>query len=407
MESILIHPALMSKVSLRIASGHFDAPRLIHAACAAGRGQQTSRGNRQCRDAGANFDVIAVTLFRQWSSHMADLQRYFIEFNDTIRLAPYDENAQLREKRDLLLKELRENLAEDVPVFRQFNQGSYAMNTGTNPPGGNYDIDVGLVFACDRERYSDPVELKRRVLRALERPNRTVRIRRPCVTVEYIKDGEVDYHIDLAIYVERRDGVGLDLAVGRESCARDKRIWQQNDPEGLIDKINTRFGGEHAAQMRRAIRYLKRWRDHRYPDGDGPISVALTVAAYHWFSPQLDLFSKKPIDVQALKQFVTNMLGQFRATLSREGRTVYRLVVVSPVVTYPDLLADVTDVQMAVLRERLQTLEAKLQQAIDEPLPETACGILRSQFGPEFPVPTAAQTAKTVAAPYVHTGQSA
>lgn len=338
---------------------------------------------------------------------MADLQRYFVQFNDAIRLAPYDENEQLREKRDLLLSELRQKLPSDVPAFRSFNQGSYAMNTGTIPPDGNYDIDVGLVFACYRDRYPDPVELKRLVLRALERSNRTVRIRRPCVTVEYIKDGEVDYHVDLAIYVERRDTVGLDLAVGRESCPHDQRVWQQNDPEGLIEKINTRFGEDEAAQMRRSIRYLKRWRDHRFPDGNGPISVALTAAAYHWFTPRLDLFSKKPIDAKALKHFVTAMLGQFHACVDARGGMVWRIAIPSPVVTYPDLLADVTDAQMAVLRDRLQTLEAKLQQAIDEPLPETACSILRSQFGEEFPVPTTEQTAKAVAAPYVHTGQSA
>ncbi len=338
---------------------------------------------------------------------MADLQRYFEQFNDTIRLAPYDENQDLRDKRDLLLKELRANLPNDAPAFRHFNQGSYARNTGTVPKDGNYDIDVGLVFDCWRDRYPDPLKLKRHVLHALERPNRKVRIRRPCVTVEYIEDGEVAYHVDLAIYVRRQDGIGLDLAVGRETCPPAQRVWEQNDPEGLIDKINTRFKDEQAAQMRRSIRYLKRWRDHRFPDGNGPISVALTVAAYHWFAPQQDLFSKKPVDVKALRQWVTKMLGHFQPVVNSQGQLVYRLAFTSPVVTFPDLLADMSDAQMTTLRERLQVLESKLQQAIDEPLPETACQILRSQFGEEFPVPTPGQTAKAVAAPYVHTGQSA
>lgn len=338
---------------------------------------------------------------------MADLQRYFSEFHDEIRLAPYDENAELREKRDLLLDELRDNLEESVPAFRHFNQGSYAMNTGTQPKDGNYDIDVGLVFSCQRDVYPDPVELKRHVLRALERHNRTVRIRRPCVTVEYLRDGLVEYHVDLAIYVQRADGVGLDLAAGRESSTAAQRVWEQNDPEGLIEKVNTRFKDESAAQMRRLIRYLKRWRDHRFPDGNGPISVALTIAAYLWFSPSIDFFSKKPNDALALKQLVMTLLGQFTSTFSQGGKLVRRLAIPSPVVPYTDLLADFTDAQMATLHERLQTLETKLQQAIDEPLPEKACQILRSQFGADFPVPTVQETAKSVAAPYIHTGQSA
>jgi len=334
---------------------------------------------------------------------MADLQRYFEQFNGTIRLAPFDENAELREKRDLLLTDLRANLAANVPPFESFNQGSYAMSTGTKPPDGNYDIDVGLLFKCDRSRYPDPLVLKRCVFDALVRPNRTVRIRRPCVTVEYIEDGRVAYHVDLAVYVERLDRLGLDLAVGREDTPPPQRQWAQNDPKGLMDKIRTRFAAEEAAQMRRAIRYLKRWRDHCC-QAEGPISVALTVGAYHWFTPQLDLFTHRPDDLAALKQWVGAMLAQFQPA---SALMQLRLVVPSPVIPYTDLLADLTVAQMNKLLERLQTLQGKLQQASVEPLPERACQILRSQFGPDFPVPTPGQTGKTVTAPYIHTGQSA
>lgn len=337
---------------------------------------------------------------------MAELQPYFIDFHTAIRLEDDDENAELREKRTTLVKELKANLPEEVPAFTYFNQGSYAMHTGTMPKDGNYDLDVGLIFACGKDQFPDPVDLKRHVHDALDHGNRTVRIRRPCVTVEYLIDGEVDYHVDLAIYVERADQVGLDLAVGRESCTAAERLWQQNDPKGLIDKIANRFRDDEAAQMRRVIRYLKRWRDHCFPAGNGPISVALTVAAYHWFVPNHDFF-KKPLDARALKALVDTMVAQFQWTMDAQAKLVERLVIPSPVVTYPDLLAEVSQTHMETLKARLQTLAAKVQQAIDEPLPETACQILVSQFGPDFPVPTKSQTAKTVGAPAIGTGQSA
>lgn len=338
---------------------------------------------------------------------MADLQRYFLQFNDNIRLDPYDENATLRDKRDILVKELKDNLPSDVPAFRVIHQGSYAMNTGTRPPDGNYDIDVGLVFSCKKDKYPDPVALKRIVARAIERSNRTVRIRKPCVTVEYMRDGQVEYHVDLAIYVERDDGIGLDLAVGRETCPVENRRWEQNDPEGLVKCIRERHKDEDARQMRHCIRYLKRWRDHRFPNCDGPISVALTVAAYHWFAPQKDIFTGKYNDAIALKNLVRAMLDRFVTVVRADGVPVKRLAVASPVVRYEDLMAGMTDAQMTTFHDKLEGLHDKLGEALDEELPEEACKILRKQFGDEFPVPAISETAKKVAAPYVHTGQSA
>ena len=114
---------------------------------------------------------------------MPNLQKHFLEFHDTIKLGSYDEDKTLREKRDTLIKNLRENIHEDAPSFESFNQGSYAMSTGTNPKDGNYDIDVGIIFDCTCDNYDDPVELKKIVRDALLHGNRTLHIRRPCVTV--------------------------------------------------------------------------------------------------------------------------------------------------------------------------------------------------------------------------------
>jgi hypothetical protein len=338
---------------------------------------------------------------------MADLQKYFEKFNQLIRLNRFEENAELREKRDMLVKELRENLGADVPGFEPFNQGSYAMNTGVRPKDGNYDIDVGLIFDCEPTEFPDPVALKVEVKKAIERHNRTVRIRRACVTVEYLRDGEVDYHVDLALYAKRPDGVGLDLAAGRESSGPEKRKWEQNDPKGLIDAITGRFADEQAGQMRRTIRYLKRWRDHKFTPGTGPISVLLTIATFLWLTPQIDYFEKKPDDLAALIALLKRILAQFISSIDNHGSTVRRLVVRSPVVPREDLLAGTTDAQMATLYSKLEELRNALELAAQEPLPEKACAILAKQFGDEFPVPSPDETAKTVRKPYVTSGQSA
>lgn len=335
---------------------------------------------------------------------MAAIQSQFEQFHSNIKHDDDDERAKLREKRETLVKDLKNNLPDDVPAFKEFNQGSYAMNTSTVPLDGNYDIDVGLVFECKQDAYPDPVDLKKKVRDALTRVNRTVDIRRPCVTVTYLRDGKAEYHVDLAIYVQRNDDA-LDLAMGKENSAADKRFWQVSDPKGLTSEINSRFKGDEAAQFRRCIRYLKRWRDHKFSNGGAPISIALTVAAYHWFQPHQDL-SGKFVDLVALKNLVNAMLAKFSLTVC-EGAITYRLAVTLPVTPNSNLMEKMTNAQMDTFKERLTALRDALVAAEKDDLPEDACARLQKLFGDEFPIPEKSDTAKAVKAPYVSTGNSA
>lgn len=66
---------------------------------------------------------------------MADLQKQFLVFHDTIKLGTYEENSTLRDKRDLLVDELKDRLKDkeedEYPQFvKKFDQGSYALGTG-------------------------------------------------------------------------------------------------------------------------------------------------------------------------------------------------------------------------------------------------------------------------------------
>ncbi|MDX1996199.1 MAG: nucleotidyltransferase, partial [Thermoanaerobaculia bacterium] len=153
---------------------------------------------------------------------MPAVQKQFEDFHANIKLDKDGENLKLRERRDVLLRTLSANLDSEVPSFEDFNQGSYAMHTGVLPLDGNYDIDVGLIFDCTRDKYRDPVELKEAVRDALDSNGRTVVIRRPCVTVNYLRNDRVEYHVDLAIYA-RRDDELLDLAKGKENSGADFR----------------------------------------------------------------------------------------------------------------------------------------------------------------------------------------
>lgn len=334
---------------------------------------------------------------------MPAVQKQFDDFHTNIKLDEDDEKANLRGKRDTLLKTLRANLADDVPTFEHFHQGSYSMHTGVVPLDGNYDIDVGLVFECRRDKYPDPVELKKKVRDALNSNGRTVNIRRPCVTVNYMRDGDPEYHVDLAVYGQRGDGL-LDLAKGKEHSEAAHRVWEVSDPKRLTELICTRFTDTDLAQYRRCIRYSKRWRDMQFYSG-APLSIALTVAAYRWFQPY-QTTNGTYIDLLAMRDWVLAMLGQFQWVMTDEG-FYDRLKVDLPVMPNVDLMGWMTRAQMEFFKATLERLRDALNEAYDETLPEDACKLLVKQFGDEFPVPAKSDTAKAVGAPFVHTGNSA
>ena len=316
---------------------------------------------------------------------MADVQSQFNEFHKAIRLRNDDEKAKLQDKRNLLLNDLKDGIArreddkQDLS-FESFNQGSYAMHTGIKPVNDDFDIDVGITFDNYEDDFEDPVELKKVVNDALASNFRQTKIRRPCVTVTYIKDGEPSYHVDMAIYVKQQNSEIYRLAMGKRNSSPEHMYWADSDPKGLTDKINNQFDGDDRKQFKRAIRFLKRWRDHKFSNAnEAPISIALTCAAYYWFAPVKVAGTDN--DLRAMRDLIGKIVGQFSFFTGR-------IKVGLPVTPENDLLEGMTDLQMEGFKEKLEALHTALDEALTESCVRTACKTLRRCFGPEFPVPS-------------------
>jgi hypothetical protein len=305
-------------------------------------------------------------------------QRLFRRFHEAIQLKQFDENAELREKRDRVLRRLRDGLTR---TFTSFNQGSYAMGTGIKPLNGDYDIDIGILFNDVYIDEHDPVEVKGWVYQAVNGHTERVEWRRPCVTVFYRQAGETIYHVDLAIFARRRYGTGEYLAIGKQHSSREQCEWQLDDRKGFMDVMANKYSGEDAAQLRRVIRYLKRWKAVHFPSHGhaAPTGLALTVAAYYWFQPARD-WNREYDDLSATHALVQRIIQGFMQYWDG-NQIIYRISLQFPQAPHDDVFARMTDQQMQEFYQRLQKLDEWLrgaQQSGD-------VFSLKRAFGNDFP----------------------
>ena len=327
---------------------------------------------------------------------MTNVQTYFNKFHETIRRS-YEDNSTLREKRDLLLDDLREGLQRyfqtaDVgtPKFDMFNQGSYEMGTGIQPLSGeDYDIDVGLIFHLSKDDYL-PARVKKWVYEALNTGNRKVKCKRSCIRVQYHRKGEEFYHVDLAIYAENASNWDnqIYLAKGFLGSSRKNQIWEPADPQGLIETFRGKYQGQEGnrEQFRRIIRYLKRWKDFKFrARGHArPTGIAMTACALKGFRTEkrYNLSNAKSDydDLTALKNLTQAIIYQFDPWADR-------ISVKLPVLPYNDLFRKMGDRQMEVFKSRLGALRDSLKQVELTPDASTSCRLLRDVFGADFPTP--------------------
>ncbi|EYF05350.1 cyclic GMP-AMP synthase DncV-like nucleotidyltransferase [Chondromyces apiculatus] len=332
---------------------------------------------------------------------MAQVQKYFDQFDQTIKLRNHHEYAVLAEKRKNILNRLNEGIAQQrkagapIPAYRPFNQGSYDIGTGVKPipgSGGEYDIDVGIEFDVARDAHPS-VAVKTWVLNAVAEHTSSVEMRTSCVTVTYMESGKPKYHVDLAVYssAARNPDRRMYLARGKPHASKEAQTWDLSAPEALTDLLNDRFTGDQGNQFRQAVRALKRWKDHRFPAQGhmAPRGIALAVAVFHWFSPMFTYEQGAPRHdiLTALVRFVETLLSQFRHGVDAKGQASTRLQVCCPAEPHDDLCCRMSAEQMKQFHARLETLLSALRAAQTAPDAKTACETLRKEFGNDFPLP--------------------
>lgn len=350
---------------------------------------------------------------------MALLQQQLKKFEENIRLSDIDDNQPLRDKRDMLIKELEEwGKKNGKPRFDWFNQGSYHMSTGIKPqPGNDHDIDVAIVYDVDIRdvNYRDPVELKKWVRDALNIEKREVTIMTSCVRVQYRKEGDVKYHVDFAVYGKEVGYSGEEvkkyLAKGKEFASEENKFWEEAQPKELRKLIkeelfneDIELGGMKRAQFRRIVRYLKRWKDRNFASGGNtkPTGIAMTAMCYEWFQPYVIKDWQGNIEEK-------DMLA-FKDLVSKCIANNYGLDVRLPVMPKNELFVKLknSDSNVQAYRDNLQALHNALIKVDKETDPHEAAKILCTAFNgdEDFPVPNKEETAKTTIAPALTTSSA-
>lgn len=338
---------------------------------------------------------------------MADIQKQLLDFHDEIKLGKYEENATLREKRDIITNKVKNGLVkhfedknEVVPKIEFLDQGSYAIDTGIAPKDGDYDIDEGVVIDLNKEDYEDPTYFKK-VVRDIMKTHtkKEPKIKNPCVTISYTKDDEPQYHVDLPIYLKSSEDDNLYLAWGKEFALSENKKWQVSDPKGLNNHIKNAFSGDDKKQFKRVIRYLKKWKDVKFSSetSDGtPPSIGLTIIASDKFKAVKkinDLTGTEEYnDLSAMKMLVDEIEDLFEYKFCMdELEKLYTIEYYLPVENKGNVFSKMTNKKMNSFHEKIVKLQEALQYAMDEKDPHKACKELAKYFGDKLPIPDAVE----------------
>lgn len=169
--------------------------------------------------------------------------------------------------------------------------------------------------------------------------------------------------------------------------------WEQCDPHGLNTHLDNLFEGTKGNQLRRIVRYLKKWKlenfGESYSKDQLPPSIALTLMAGDVFIYQTK--DGQDDDLAALDTVVKGIKNMFSYDLYTGKQTIsYSLPVRPWTNVFYKMNADYQD----KFYKKWCTLCTKVQNAADASEEYEAAKFLRDVFGEDFELPEKPQ-AKT------------
>jgi hypothetical protein len=318
--------------------------------------------------------------------------RLYDQFEDFHNLIKLDkESSLLKEKRDILQGDFENKFPEKLKEhgitvnksdLRFIDQGSYRQAISTTIEDKIVDRDVAVIFPLDIEENTDPRKIKGFARDALTITNvREPKIKEPCITVYYLKQGEENIHIDFPLYAEHNGT--LYLARGKEFSATYE--WEKCDPDGLNEYLESYFAGNEGNQLRRIVRFIKKWRQENYGDSYGkdhkPPSIGLTLLACDYFTyKSVDGYDD---DLNVLYAVVNGIINSFILNILGEHTITRNL----PVTPNSDVFYKMTNVDEETFYTKLSEFKNNLLNAINANEEYEAAKYIQKSLGIDFKLP--------------------
>lgn len=324
------------------------------------------------------------------------IQSQFNKFEEKIRLTWQDDRLKkIREKDESIKEDIKAAFKEKGhSVQNFFNQGSYATKTSIVPLDDDYDIDVGVIINS-KDAPENPIEVKKTLKEVLVKRNlKEPKIKKPCVTAQYYKAGETQFHLDYPIYNLDENGEHK-LAIGKENANKENINWEETDPKGLIEWFNdtTAFTDKkHYAQYKRCVRYMKRWRDFCFSKDERKkvYSIGLMVMIRESFDGAISEDGDIS-DLKSLKDTVDEILSKTYfsfAGLDSNGDKQYEIEVLLPKSPKRDVFEKHGKTVGTKIYKKLNVLSDNLDKAIKKTSVKEQSEILnKNVFGDDFPIP--------------------
>lgn len=318
------------------------------------------------------------------------LQKEFENFNNKIKIK--SESEALRSKRDILKNDFKKKfpqLCQEKGIVLQSSeinfilQGSFKLETTIKSKDGDIDLDQGVSFPLDIYEHVDPREIKKLGKAALEITGKRVpKIKEPCITIDYIRQGEDWLHLDFPIYAEYANSYYL--ARGKQNGSYS---WEISDPKGLNDYILNKLNLSKDGQLRRMIRLLKKWKQNVYTDNDStekrPPSIGLTLLA-------VDLYQKNDSDLVAFNNLCHSILNEFVVVKDTSGQITSATIKKNlPVQPYSDVFKkfERTDNHGITFYNRFKRAVENLGNAVKCDNEYDAAKYIVRVLGDEFEIP--------------------
>lgn len=211
---------------------------------------------------------------------MYDCSKEFLKFYRKKVVLPATEQNQLREKRKLNVKRLKEGLLEyneekkkEYKIAEDRIQGSMAMHTTVQNDKNDYDIDVGIVFEANNLKDLGPLATRNMVADALKRKTKQFAedpdVKTSCVRLKYASTG---YHVDFAVFKRYEDELDHDQYIYEHAGGE----WSVRDLKALEEWFNSEIKSK-GDNLRKVVRLSKMFCKSREGWKNMPSGLVQTV----------------------------------------------------------------------------------------------------------------------------------